>query len=64
MFDKIFRIVATILTVIFALTGIAITIAGWIVPNWVIELRIAATLFGIVFLTIPNILILIMTWID
>lgn len=64
MFDKIFRIVVTILTVIFALTGIAIAIAGWIVPNWVIELRVAATLFGIAFLTIPNILILIMTWVD
>ena len=64
MQNKVFRIIVTIITAIFIILGIAIAIAGWIVPNWVIELRVAATLFGIVFLTVPNALVLIMTWID
>ena len=64
MQNKVFRIIVTILTAIFIILGIAIAIAGWIVPNWVIELRVAATLFGVVFLTVPNALVLIMAWID
>ena len=64
MQNKLFRIIGTILTAIFILIGIAITIAGWIIPNWVIELRLATTIFGVGFLTMPNALILITLWID
>lgn len=62
--NKLFRIITTILTSIFILLGIAITIAAWIIPNWVFEMRLAFTIFGIGFLAVPNALILIMNWID
>jgi hypothetical protein len=64
MQNKLFRIIATILSSIFILIGIAITIAAWMIPNWVFELRLAATIFGVGFLTMPNALILITLWID
>ena len=60
--EKIFKIGATIATIIFIMLGIAITISAWLVPNWVIELRIVATIFGSGFLAVPNILILYMVW--
>ena len=64
MQNKLFRIIATIITAIFIIVGIAITIAGWIIPNWMLELRIAMTIFGVGFLAMPNALILITLWID
>lgn len=64
MQNKLFRIIATILTAIFILVGIAITIAAWTIPNWVFELRLAMTIFGVGFLAMPNALVLITIWID
>lgn len=64
MQNKLFRIIGTILTLIFILIGIAITIAAWMIPNWIFEMRLAATIFGVGFLGVPNALILITLWID
>lgn len=64
MQNKLFRIIGTILTSIFILIGIAATIAAWIIPNWLFELRLGMTIFGVGFLTMPNALILITLWID
>jgi hypothetical protein len=64
MQNKLFRIIGTILTSIFILLGIVTTIAAWMIPNWVFELRLAVTIFGVGFLGVPNALILITLWID
>lgn len=60
MGEKIFKIVTVIATSIFMLIGAAATIAAWVIPGWVIELRIAMSIFGLGFLMVPNFLIMYM----
>ena len=60
--DKWFNICATIVCAFFALTGIAITIAAWIIPMFYVEVRIAATIFGMGFLFTIAVMIMYLTW--
>lgn len=58
--DKYFNIGAGIICGTFALVGLAIAIAGWIMPDFCLELRIGATIFGFGFLFLPCVLIIYM----
>lgn len=60
--DKYFNIVATIVCALFALIGIAITIAAWIVPNFFFEIRVAATIFGMGFLFAVSVMLMYLIW--
>lgn len=62
--DKYFNICVTVVSALFALTGLVITIAGWIVPDFDIEYRIGFTIFGFGFLFVPCLLIIYMVWVD
>lgn len=60
--DKYFNIVATVICLIFALVGAAITIAAWIVPTFYFEVRIAATIFGMGFLFSVSVMLIYLIW--
>ena len=62
--DKIFKVGASVIVMAFAILGLALSIAAWIMSEWQIELKIGATIFGFGFLFVPGLLILYMLWED
>lgn len=62
--DKIFKAGVSIILLIFAVLGLALSVSAWLMTGWQIELRIAATIFGFGFLFVPCLLIMYMLWED
>jgi hypothetical protein len=60
--DKCFNICATVVCAIFALIGIAITIAAWCMSTFFIEIRIAISIFGLGFLFTISVMLLYLIW--
>lgn len=60
--DKYINICLTIVCAIFALIGLCLAIAAWIAPSFYLEVKIAATVFGLGFLFGISTLLIYLIW--